>query len=723
MALFPESVNKFFINLAKLIAGFGLVVAGFIILIALTLYDVTAVGFTAVVAEFFRNSVGTIAGFVIICYLLKAGFVLLFEREIRQVQMPIMMSILSVMLFSFSVGFISNGANGGVLGAVANYDLGQVIMPALKFVGFGLFVVAGWMFVSVMGIKYSHLVAVASIISGLFHKKTVQPVFDLADALPAEIAEPKVKKSIFTRVPRAKKEAEVKAAPAPLNRRTAAPKAKENNYRLPDVRLLEKGEFTGRPPITPAIKQAGTALKDHFEEFGVEGDVVGIKPGPIVTLYEFKPGRGVKTTKVIETVKDITRVMQSENIRMAHIPGTDVIGVELPNVSRQNIRLQGIMANTKFTHSDMAIPIALGVNIGGDPVYTDLAKMPHLMISGRTGTGKSIFMGSIILSLLYRFRPDECKMIMIDPKGVEFSLWENIPHLLTPVVALDAMKAVKTLKWTVQEMENRYLRLRKFGVQNIGDYNKQVAKMRESDEVKTEQVQIGVDSETGAPIFETRSVDLSNMPYIIVIVDEVADLMQTGGKEIDACLQRLAQKARAAGIHVVIATQRPDKTVITGTIKANFPTRVSFAVPTATDSIIALGRGGAEQLLPRGDMLFAADGKQPARIHTAFISNEEYHAVADAIRAQAEPEFVPGVGEEEEGSAMPIPGMKPSKDDKDADLYTQAVDAVRRDKKPSISYVQRVLRVGYNKAATFIERMEREGIVSAPDATGKRIIL
>ena len=499
-----------------------------------------------------------------------------------------------------------------------------------------------------------------------------------------------------------------------------------HEYELPDPAFLERSNF-GKNVVTPELKRNAAAMEVHFAEYGVHGKVVGIRPGPIVTLYEFMPESGVRMVDIKKTVTDMTRAMATENIRIAHIPNTQLIGVEMVNITRQTVRFQSLVDNDTFINSKYKIPLALGVDIGGNPMYFDLAKMPHMLIAGRTGSGKSVFVQSIIMSIVYHFTPDKCKLMIIDPKGVDFGFWDDIPHLITPIVKLDAAAAVNALKWAVREMEERYKQLQLVNARNIESYNEIVTKKRESGEKLTRQVAVGTDEETGELLFETQEVDLSDMSYIVIIIDEVADLMSLARKEVEACVQRIAQKARAAGIHLVMATQRPDTTVITGVIKANFPTRVSFQARSAIDSLTTLGEKGAEQLLSCGDMLFSEAGRVPVRIHGAFISDDEMNRVGDFLREQGTPEYAEGVTDGDTGDGagvIPgIPGAAPTKADKDADLYTQAKEYVLRDKKPTISYIQRRLGVGYNKAAGFMERMEAEGIVSPPDANNKRHIL
>lgn len=507
-----------------------------------------------------------------------------------------------------------------------------------------------------------------------------------------------------------------------VRKKSVAISGVEHEYELPDPELLEKSVF-GKNVVTPELKRNAEAMEIHFSEYGVNGKVVGIHPGPIVTLYEFMPDSGTRMVDVSKTVKDMTRAMATENIRIAHIPSTQLIGVEMVNLKPQMVRYRGLIDNALFVNSKYKIPLALGVDIGGNPMYFDLAKMPHMLVAGRTGSGKSVFVQSIITSIVYHFTPDKCKLIIIDPKGVDFGFWDNIPHLITPIVKLDPAAAVNALKWAVREMEERYKQLQIVNARNIESYNEIVAQKRDAGERLTRQVVVGTDPETGAMEFEEQEVDLSDMPYIVIIIDEVADLMALARKEVEACVQRIAQKARAAGIHLVMATQRPDATTITGVIKANFPTRISFQARSAIDSITTLGEKGAENLRPCGDMLFSEAGRVPVRIHGAYIADEELAAIGNFLREQGEPEYAEGVTSEEGAEVNSVPGVAPSKEAKSNDLYEQAKEIVLRDKKPTISYIQRRLGIGYNKAATIIERMENEGVVSAPDAGGKRHIL
>lgn len=507
------------------------------------------------------------------------------------------------------------------------------------------------------------------------------------------------------------------------NTKIVIKESEEPIYKLPDPIFLEQSTL-GNNSVTNILKMKAIALEAAFEEFGIHGKIVNIKPGPIITLYEYLPNSGIKTEKIISLSEDITRVMRSSKIRMAHIPMTQNIGIEIADKPDKDIRLRSIITDNQFTNSKQRIPLALGLSIGGNPIYVDLAKMPHLLIAGRTGSGKSVFVQSIIMSILYRFTPDKCKLLIIDPKGVDFTLWDGIPNLISPVLT-DANSSVNALKWCVREMEDRYMKLKKFGVQNIEGYNEAVTSLRDKGEKKFERIVVGRNEETGEFEYQDKEIDLSNMPYLVIIIDEVADLMSVARKDVEACVQRLAQKARAAGMHLVAATQRPDTTVITGVIKSNFPTRISFQARSAIDSGTTLGQKGAEQLLPCGDMLFSEAGRDPVRVHGALIENSEINKVADFLRMQGEPDYISSIVESSDSSNSYNLGSSSflKKEEKDSGLYAQAKEIVIRDKKPTISYLQRRLGIGYNKAATLIEKMEEEGIISKPDSTGKRSLL
>ena len=493
-------------------------------------------------------------------------------------------------------------------------------------------------------------------------------------------------------------------------------------YRLPDADLLNPAKTTGATITKEAMTQISKALEAVLAQFGISGQIVGANPGPVVTLYEFEPASGVKTSRVIALADDIAREMRALSVRIAVVPGSNVIGIEMPNPKRDTVYIRELVESPKFKANTGALPMILGKDIGGGATYADLAKMPHLLVAGTTGSGKSVAINTMILSLLYRFTPAECRLILVDPKMVELSVYNNIPHLLTPVVT-EAPKAVVALKWAVREMEERYRAMSQLGVRNIDGYNQKLRQAARDGRVLTRRVQTGFDPETGKPIIEEHPFDLTPIPYIVMIVDEMSDLMGQCGKEAEPPILRLAQMARAVGIHLILATQRPSVDVITGLIKANFPTRISFQVTNKIDSRTILDEQGAEQLLGRGDMLYRPAGSKPLRLHGPFVSDEEVERVVDFWRAQGEPQYVDAVITETED--MMSGGASASSMDlgEGADLYDKAVAVVLRDRKVSTSYIQRQLRIGYNRAADLVDRMEAEGVISKPNIAGKRDVL
>jgi len=470
-----------------------------------------------------------------------------------------------------------------------------------------------------------------------------------------------------------------------------------------------------------AVRAIGQQLIDVLADYGVKGEIRDIKPGPVVTLYEFEPVRGTKSARVIALADDVARSMSVMSVRAAVVPGRNAIGLELPNSRREPVHLREMLETDSFSTTKAILPLALGRSIGGEPVIADLARMPHLLVAGTTGSGKSVGVNAMILSLLYRHSPDECRFIMIDPKMLELSVYNGIPHLLTPVVT-DPHKAVAALGWAVTEMEERYKRMAALSVRNIEAFNQRVRAAAERGETLARTVQTGFDRATGAPRLERQEIDARPMPYIVVVVDEFADLMIVAGKEIEQAVQRLAQMARAAGIHLIMATQRPSVDIITGTIKANFPTRISFKVTSKIDSRTILNEQGAEQLLGHGDMLFSTGAGLITRVHGPFVSDEEVEAVSNFLKAQGEPDYVEGVTENGEEMGLGASGS-PARGGGEDDLYERAREIVLRDRKASTSYIQRRLSIGYNKAADLIERMEREGLISPANSTGKREIL
>ncbi len=511
-------------------------------------------------------------------------------------------------------------------------------------------------------------------------------------------------------------------------RRKPAPRAparrSSDKFELPPISVLTAPKASDRQPLSKSeLDSNSRALEGVLSDFGVRGDIVKAHPGPVVTLYELEPAPGIKSSRVIGLADDIARSMSALSARVAVVPGRNAIGIELPNPHREKVYLRELLAVRDGNESVAKLPLCLGKNIGGESIIVDLARMPHLLIAGTTGSGKSVAINTMILSLLYRLRPDQCRLIMVDPKMLELSVYDGIPHLLTPVVT-DPKKAVVALKWAVREMEERYKKMSKLGVRNIDGYNARLVEAKSKGEELTRTVHTGFDKETGKAVYEDEKLDLDPLPYIVIIVDEMADLMMVAGKDIEGAVQRLAQMARAAGLHVVLATQRPSVDVITGTIKANFPTRISFQVTSKIDSRTILGEMGAEQLLGQGDMLYMAGGGRISRVHGPFVSDEEVEKVVRHLKTQGQPEYLEAVTAEEptdeDGAVFDSTGMG---GDGGGDLFAQAVAIVKRDRKASTSYIQRRLQIGYNRAASLMERMELEGIVGQANHAGKREIL
>ena len=740
----PESVSGALKNIARRAWGTILILVGAWAVFALLFFNPYLDGFATAstfgnqsvmgnVVAFLRYSVGTVPALFLLLCVVRAGISRAMNwTDDNAPEYNLMRIFVALCAGAAAFGLIMPSATfGGFAGAIVAHDVGTLIGAWSLALCVPTMAVFLWLAARVLHIKWSH-------VRGLLHLLrrmvgAILSVFRMVSGRPAVAADDAEEAE---EVEVAEDEDIPVADTKPAVRRRAKPAAKKevakvaravsgDDFELPDPDFLENSNF-GKNVVTPELKRNAVAMEEHFAEYNVHGKVVGIRPGPIVTLYELMPESGTRWVDVSKTVKDMTRAMATENIRIAQIPGTPLIGVEMVNLKRQTVRFRGLVASDTFQTSKYKIPLALGVDIGGNYMYFDLAKMPHMLIAGRTGSGKSVFVQSIITSIVYHFTPDKCKLIIIDPKGVDFGFWDDIPHLITPIVKLDPNAAVNALKWAVREMDERYKRMKVVNARDFVTYNEIMAQKRASGEVLTQQVEVGTDDETGELLFETQNIDMSSWPYIVIVVDEVADLMALARKEVEACIQRIAQKARAAGIHLVMATQRPDATTITGVIKANFPTRVSFQARSVIDSMTTLGEKGAETLLACGDMLFSEAGRPPVRIHGAFISDEELKRIGDFLRAQLEPEYVDGITDGGDGD-MSIAGAMSAggaaTGNKDADLYAQAKECVLRDKKPTISYIQRRLQIGYNKAAGFMERMEQEGIVSPPDANNKRRIL
>ena len=554
---------------------------------------------------------------------------------------------------------------------------------------------------------------------GFVSPAPIGPEFD-ATASPGGQAAPAAAPSV---VPRSPSVARPKPRPAPAHQDELG----LAGWHFPPIGLLAPPPARATTgPSQDALENNARLLESVLEDFGVRGQIIQIHPGPVVTLYELEPAPGTKTARVIGLADDLARSMSVISVRVATVPGRNVIGIELPNAKRETVFLSELLTDVAFSRAPGRLNLALGKDIGGVPSVVDLARMPHLLIAGTTGSGKSVAINTMILSLLYRLTPEECRLIMIDPKMLELSVYDGIPHLLCPVVT-EPGKAVVALKWAVKEMERRYRAMSQLGVRNISGYNARVGEAREKGEQLTRRVQTGFDAETGKPVFEDQPLPLDALPFIVVVVDEMADLMLVAGKDIEAAVQRLAQMARAAGIHILMATQRPSVDVITGTIKANFPTRISFQVTSKIDSRTILGEQGAEQLLGQGDMLYMAGGGRITRVHGPFVSDQEVEKVVAHLRAQGEPDYIDDVTEDEEGIppeyAEMASGILGGNTDADRHLYDQAVAVVLREGKASTSFIQRHLQIGYNRAARLIEQMEKEGVVSQANHVGKREVL
>ncbi|HLY58214.1 MAG TPA: DNA translocase FtsK 4TM domain-containing protein [Stellaceae bacterium] len=675
---------------------------------------------------------------------------LLLNLPVRQLWVRMLSLAPLLILAAIAIGILPNGA-GGVIGRLA-WQLAPVktyaFVPAMA-----LAALSGLLLTYVLGLSRGDWREVgrgtirAAQAGGRAGWRTIQGKAQAARQ-PREIAErgrervermggrpaapraeppPPRREPILKRVLAPGVVAAKPASPAPGKRAEALRQpmldfAPEPAYDLPSLQLLaEPKRDAARPgPSEESLQHNALMLLSVLEDFGVKGEIVKVRPGPVVTLYELEPAPGTKSSRVIGLADDIARSMSAVSVRVAVVPGRNVIGIELPNARAETVYLRELLAAEAYERSIGRLTLVLGKDIGGGPVMADLAKMPHLLIVGTTGSGKSVGINTMILSLLYRLHPDECKFIMIDPKMLELSIYDGIPHLLAPVVT-DPKKAVVALKWTVREMENRYRLMSRLGVRNIEGYNQRLAEARAKGENLSRRVQTGFDAETGEPLFEEQPLDSTPLPFIVVVVDEMADLMLVAGKDIEAAIQRLAQMARAAGIHIIMATQRPSVDVITGTIKANFPTRISFQVTSKIDSRTILGESGAEQLLGRGDMLHMAGGGRITRVHGPFVADTEVEAVVAFLRGQGSPSYVDEVTEDEEaGGGDAGPGDTGEASD---DLYDRAVAIVTREKKASTSFVQRHLRIGYNRAAQIMERMEQEGVVSQANHVGKREVL
>jgi S-DNA-T family DNA segregation ATPase FtsK/SpoIIIE len=594
------------------------------------------------------------------------------------------------------------------------YDLGQAFVPSV----FGAFVLGV--------VLWKHSVNITFKAVYLGARTLVHEIQRLANVVGLKKTKAPRRESSVFQMAEEEHSPSKDAAVSTAEVQTKIPSVKKNTngYVLPPINLLSAtfDENAVDKLSKEKINEQSDKLLSVLFEFGISGEIIDVQPGPVVTMFEFRPAPGIKTSRIISLSDDVARSMSALSTRIANIPGKNAIGIELPNEKRQSVYLRSLLNHAAYKQSSCSLPLILGKNISGSPVIADLAKMPHLLVAGTTGSGKSVSINTMILSLLYRFSPEECRFIMVDPKMLELFVYNDIPHLLTPVVT-EPKKAIYALKWAVREMESRYKAMSLLGVRNIDGFNQKINEGNHKGDVFTRRVQTGFDQETGQPIFEDQPLFYKAFPYIVIVVDEMADLMLVAGKEIEIAVQRLAQMARAAGIHLIMATQRPSVDVITGTIKANFPTRISFQVTSKIDSRTILGEQGAEQLLGHGDMLYMSGGGRIQRVHGPFASDSDVEAVTGYLKSQGEPDYVDGVTDEIEDGDGGFAKGGSERGDKNDDLYNSAVELIRKDGRVSISFIQRNFQIGYNKAAKLVEQMEKDGIVSTPDRTGKRELL
>jgi S-DNA-T family DNA segregation ATPase FtsK/SpoIIIE len=709
----------------------------------------------AIVADLLRQSVG-LAAFVLPAVLCGWAFRLLLNRPLTALGRRIALLLPALVLSALALSAVDLGASAAPFNAGG--AIGWLARRALRESGFGSLTVpvamaaaalTGLLLLVMMGLSWRdwHDLAVGAgrmtIVSGRGTATLARRFRRHFRARRADRREdaPRNRRSAPEEPPRDAAAASapplrdshpvrvVMQRPQPLESgRRTAPAGGAPLDLVPDVQpMLPPLDLLAKPPAikTETIDEAALdrnarTLETVLEDFGVRGQIVQIRPGPVVTLYELEPAPGIKASRIIGLADDIARSMSAISVRVAVVPGRNVIGIELPNRKAEMVYLRELLDSPFYEKHSGRLALILGKDIGGEPVLADLVKMPHLLIAGTTGSGKSVGINTMILSILYRMPPERCKFIMIDPKMLELSVYDDIPHLLSPVVT-DPKKAILALKWTVREMEIRYRKMSRLGVRNIDGFNARIAEAKAKGEALVRRVQTGFDPETGQPIFEDQPLDSDELPMIVVVVDEMADLMLVAGKEIEAAIQRLAQMARAAGIHLIMATQRPSVDVITGTIKANFPTRISFQVTSKIDSRTILGEGGAEQLLGRGDMLYMAGGGRITRVHGPFVSDEEVERVVSHLKACGRPDYIDEITADD-GSAFDPSGGEGEGEAGDV-LYEQAVAVVCRERKASTSFIQRQLQIGYNRAARIIERMEAEGIVSTANHVGKREVL
>ena len=725
-----DFLYRIFFGIMNLVLGVSLMAIGALGLIAIISYNALDKSLNTISDAPPENILGIpgsyasdimVQFFGVLSIIVPATFIIFgFYKIIKKLKTPwIKLVLILVGLFFLSSLFEKLYGAGGVLGSLALNEIESIIYKISLGVNVNLLEsnIFIYVFFTLIGVLSSLLITYGLLPStSPDYSNYNMEAKEIIEEIPEKVTKIKKKKrTIFQ--PIIKKEKKVN--------RTVVEKSLQdhevtNGYVLPGLDLLSEvpSERKESKVSDKQINQNRDLLTTTLNDFGINGKIISVNPGPFVTLYELEPAPGVKSSRVISLADDISRSMSSTSARIAVIPGKNSIGIELPNYNKETVYLREILESDIFVNKDDGIPLSLGKNIGGEPTIADLSRMPHLMIAGTTGSGKSVGINGMILSILYRFRPDECRLIMVDPKMIELSVYDGIPHLLSPVIT-NPKKAVVGLKWVVREMDDRYNRMSKLSVRTMEAFNEKAEEYRRKGKKFKRKIHTGYDDETGQPLYSEEEIEAKRMPFIVVVIDEMADLMLVARNDIEHLVQSLAQKARAAGIHLIMATQRPSVDVVTGTIKANFPTRIAFQVASKIDSRTILNEMGAEQLLGRGDMLYMSDGGKVVRVHGPFVSDDEVERVVGFIRKQETPEYIESITKEDGDGGNTL---SPQDDSEDA-LFSQAVSIIIKDKRVSTSYIQRKLQIGYNRAARIIEEMEEKGIISEPNSQGKREII
>ena len=725
-----DFLYRIFFGIMNLVLGVSLMAIGVLGLIAIISYNALDKSLNTISDAPPENILGIpgsyasdimVQFFGILSIVVPTIFVIFgFYKIIKKLKSPwIKLVLILVGLFFLSSLFEKLYEAGGVLGSLALNEIESIIYKISLGVNVNLLEsnIFIYVFFTLIGVLSSLLITYGLLPStSPDYSNYNMGVKEIIEEIPEKVTKIKKKKrTIFQPIIKKEKKANKTVAEKSLQDHEVT-----NGYVLPGLDLLSEvpSERKESKVSDKQINQNRDLLTTTLNDFGINGKIISVNPGPFVTLYELEPAPGVKSSRVISLADDISRSMSSTSARIAVIPGKNSIGIELPNYNKETVYLREILESDIFVSKDDGIPLSLGKNIGGEPTIADLSRMPHLMIAGTTGSGKSVGINGMILSILYRFRPDECRLIMVDPKMIELSVYDGIPHLLSPVIT-NPKKAVVGLKWVVREMDDRYNRMSKLSVRTMEAFNEKAEEYRRKGKKFKRKIHTGYDDETGQPLYSEEEIEAKRMPFIVVVIDEMADLMLVARNDIEHLVQSLAQKARAAGIHLIMATQRPSVDVVTGTIKANFPTRIAFQVASKIDSRTILNEMGAEQLLGRGDMLYMSDGGKVVRVHGPFVSDDEVERVVGFIRKQETPEYIESITKEDGDGGNTL---SPQDDSEDA-LFSQAVSIIIKDKRVSTSYIQRKLQIGYNRAARIIEEMEEKGIISEPNSQGKREII